>query len=85
MGTDDDEPATTQLDSHANMVVVGSHATIFGKTGKSCDVRPFSSDCSKLERVPIVDAALAYDCPYSMKTYLHPHSSQCTSCPFDET
>jgi len=52
------------------MVVVGSHATIFGKTGKSCDVRPFSSDCSKLERVPIVDAALAYDCPYSMKTYI---------------
>ena len=61
MGVDDQEPTTTQLDSHANMVVVGGHATVFGKSGKSCDVRPFSSDCHKLESVPIVDAAMAYD------------------------
>ena len=61
MGIDKNEPTTTQLDSHANMVVAGGHATVFGKSGKSCDVRPFSSDCSKLESVPIVDAAVAYD------------------------
>ena len=61
MGSDDSEPTTTQLDSHANMVVAGGHATVFGKSGKHCDVRPFSSDCSKLESVPIVDAAVAYD------------------------
>ena len=61
MGVDDQETTTTQLDSHANMVVVGGHATVFGKSGKSCDVRPFSSDCHKLESVPIVDAAVAYD------------------------
>ena len=70
MGDNGDEPTTTQLDSHANMVVVGEHATVFGRSGKSADVRPFSSDCSKLEAVPIVDAAVAYDCPYTMKTYL---------------
>ena len=57
----DEEVASTQLDSHANMVVVGKHATVFGHSGKSADVRPFSSDCSKLESVPIVDAAVAYD------------------------
>ena len=62
-GTNDGEGSTTQLDSHANMVVVGQQATVFGRSGRSADVRPFSSDCSKLESVPIVDAAVAYDCP----------------------
>ena len=52
------------------MVVVGSHATVFGHLGKSADVRPLSNDCSKLESVPIVDAAVAYDCPYTMKTFI---------------
>ena len=61
LGNNVNKPTTTQLDSHANMVVVGGHATVFGKSDKSCDVRPFSSDCSKLESVPIVDAAVAYD------------------------
>ena len=70
LGNNDGEGSTTQLDSHANMVVVGQQATVFGRSGKSADVRPFSSDCSKLESVPIVDAAVAYDCPYLMKTYL---------------
>ena len=70
MGDDDENMATTQLDSHANMIVVGRQATVFGSSGKHADVRPFSNNCSKLEAVPIVDAAIAYDCPYSMKTYL---------------
>ena len=70
MGDDGEKMATTQLDSHANMVVVGSQASVFGTSGKNADVKPFSNDCSKLEAVPIVDAALAYDCPYSMKTYI---------------
>ncbi len=61
MGDNDGNSATTQLDSHANMVVVGSQATVFGHSGRSADVRPFSNDCSKLTSVPIVDAAIAYD------------------------
>ena len=65
---DDQNSATTQLDSHANMIVVGNQATVFGNSGKEADVKPFSNDCSKLESVPIVDAAIAYDCPYLMKT-----------------
>ncbi len=71
MGQDNRENLTTQLDSHANMVVVGEQATIFGRTlGKCANVRPFSKDCSKLESVPIVDAAVAYDCPYTMQTFI---------------
>ena len=68
MGHKGDHDTSTQLDSHANMVVVGNHTSVFGHSGKSADVRPFSNDCSKLESVPIVDAAMTYDCPYSMKT-----------------
>ena len=62
MGNSDRYETTTQLDSHANMAVVGCHASVFGQVpGRCADVRPFSSDCSKLESVPIVDAAVAYD------------------------
>ena len=68
-GNDNKEAAMTQLDSHTNMVVVGSQTMVFGRSEKSVDVRPFSSNCSKLESILIVDAAVAYDCPYSMKTY----------------
>ena len=71
MGDKDDEEAnTTELDTHANMVVVGRQATIISRSGRNAEVRAFSNECSKLEEVPIVDAAIAYDCPYTMKTYL---------------
>ena len=66
----DSDVTTTQLDSHANMIVVGSQATVFGNSGRTADVKPFSNDYSKLQSVPIVDAALAYNCPYTMKTYI---------------
>ena len=69
-GVEEEEATTSQLDSHANMIVVGSQATILGDSGQSADVKPFSKDCSKLESVPIVDAALAYDCPFSGKTFI---------------
>ena len=61
---------STQLDSHANMVVIGDQATIIQTAQQTADVRPFSNECSKLEQVPIVDAAFAYDCPHSGKVYM---------------
>ena len=48
------------------MVVVGKYATIINQSGKSANVRPFSSDCSKLEAVPIVDAVVEYDIPHTL-------------------
>ena len=53
---------TTELDSHANMVVVGKHSTIIAPTEKSCEVQAFSEECQSLKEVRIVDAAIAYDC-----------------------
>ena len=66
----DYESSTTELDSHANMTVLGEQATIINRSGKYDEVRPFSNECSTLERIPIVDAGIAYDCPYTMKVYL---------------
>ena len=64
------EGSTTELDSHANMVVVGEQATIISDSGTYAEVRAFAEDCKTLERVPIVDAAIAYDCQASMRTYI---------------
>jgi len=51
------EDSRTELDSHANMAVVGSNCIIVHNTGKSAQVSPFTSDLGVLQNVPIVDAA----------------------------
>ena len=60
----------SELDSHANMVVLGKECFIFESTGKTCNVEPFSSELGIAENIPIVDAALAYDCPFTHETYI---------------
>jgi hypothetical protein len=61
----------TELDSHANMVVLGVNCFVFDTVhGRTCDVEPFDRTLGTAKKVPIVDAALAYDCPYSQQTYL---------------
>ena len=60
----------SELDTHANMAVVGKHAFILQESGRTAEVNPFSPDCGTLQEVPIVDAVVAYDCPYSLKTYI---------------
>ena len=70
MGTDC-ESLTTELDFHANMVVVGKHCTIVASTGKNAKVQAFSNECNSLQQVLIVDeAVLAYDCKYSDKIFI---------------
>ena len=61
---------TTELDLHANMVVIGAQGTIIQNTGKYADVNGFSPDVGTMSRVPIVNAVLGYDCPISGKTTL---------------
>ena len=60
----------TELDSHANMVVLGCNSFIFEKTGRTCNVKPFSSDLGIAQNVPIVDGAVAYECSFSRQTYI---------------
>ena len=69
---DDDTPLPrTELDSHANMVVLGANAFIFDRVqDRRCDVSPFDPSLGKATSVPIVDGAIAYDCPYSNETFI---------------
>lgn len=59
-----DDPLT-ELDSHANIVVLGLNSFMFESTGRTCNVQPFSTDLGVAMDVPIVVGAFAYDCPYS--------------------
>ena len=47
------------------MVVIGAQGKIIQKTGRYADVNKLSSDVGKMPRVPIFDAAIVYDCPFS--------------------
>ena len=60
---DANELSRTELDSHANMPVIGRNAYVLSKIGETVDVAPFTPPIS----VELVDAALKYECPYSGK------------------
>lgn len=62
--TTTDEPTRTDLDSHANMTVVGRHAIILNTTGRTVSASPFTPDYKPLD-VPVVDAAVLYECPFA--------------------
>ena len=62
--------SVTELDSHANMVVLGSECFVFEWSGKTCTVNPFTDQLGSAKDVPIVDAAIAYDCPYTNVSYV---------------
>jgi len=45
----DADAVGTELDTYANMVVVGSQAYVFSHSGKLCNVRTFSEESSGIE------------------------------------
>lgn len=59
----------TELDSHANMAVVGKYAYVLSEYGKTVDVSPFSPHYPPTT-APLVDAALQYECPYDGNVYV---------------
>jgi hypothetical protein len=65
----DAEQSKTELDSHANMPVVGRHAFIISDTGRVADVNAFTPDYEPMQ-LSIVDAAIQYDCPYDGQSYI---------------
>ena len=64
-----DGGSRTDLDSHANMPVVGRNAYIIADTGNKADVNAYTPDYEPM-RVPIVDAAVQYQCPYDGTVYI---------------
>jgi hypothetical protein len=65
-----DSNSRTELDSHANMVVVGNNCLIVEWSGRTAVVNPFTPEYEALPEVPIVDAAVMYECPISGKEYI---------------
>lgn len=66
----DTDESTTQLDSHANWWVLSDDCTVFNEYKKKVSVAGFSSEVGTIPKVPIVDAAMAYHCPYSDDVYI---------------
>jgi len=53
------------------MIVLGKHCFVFDNVhGQTCEIQPFDPSLGTVKKVPIVDAAIAYDCPYTHKTYI---------------
>ena len=69
---DDDGPEISrlELDSQANMPVVGKHAFILADSGKTVDVSPFAPEEYDSVRAPLVDAALLYTNPFDGTDYI---------------
>jgi hypothetical protein len=59
----------TDLDSHANMPVVGSEVYIRADLGKTLDVYPYTPDYKPMH-VQMVDAAVRYESPFDGKVYI---------------
>ena len=59
----------TELDSHANMVVIGCHAYILSTSDKMVEVNAFTPEHATI-KASLVDAALQYDSPYDGKSYI---------------
>ena len=54
----DNEDPSTELDSHANMVVLGEHDFIFESTNRTCNVQPFDSSLGTASKIPILDVTV---------------------------
>ena len=66
----DRHESRTELDTHANMVVIGHNSQIISRSGRTVQVSPFTPDYQALPEVPIVDATIAYECPLTGKVYI---------------
>ena len=62
MGRHDVE--SSELYSHAKIIVIGSQYFIIQATGQCAEVKAFSDKVLLMENVPIIDANIAYVCPY---------------------
>ena len=64
-----DGESQTELDSHANMPVVGREALIVEQSGKTVEVSPFTQDYKPI-KVEVVNAIVQYDSPLDRSEYM---------------
>ena len=60
----------TRLDSHAVSSVVGYNSYVWRDTGKTVSVSAWTKDAGRINDIPIVDAMVHYECPYSNRQFL---------------
>jgi len=65
---EDDIVSATELDSNADSPVVGKYVRILEDTGRKASVSGFTSELGKPMSVPVVNAAIAYDCGFTGDT-----------------
>ena len=70
MEPDFETVTATELDSHADSPVVGKYAWILEDTGRRASVTGFTSDLGKPLSVPVVNAAVAYNCELTGNTHI---------------
>ena len=68
--TEGGEDVRTNLYSHPNMVAFGTYCTVTSSSGRCAEVNAFTPDINALHRVTIIGAVVAYDCLYTLKTYI---------------
>ena len=64
-----DGQSRTELDSHANMPVVGREALVVEQSGRTVEVSPFTPDYKPI-KVEVVNAIIQYDSPLDGKEYI---------------
>ena len=52
------------------MVFLGAHVLIFESTNRTCNVQPFDPSLGIALKIPIVDGAVVYKCPYTGEIYV---------------
>ena len=65
----DGDDSRTDLDSHANMPVVGKAAYVLEELGRRCEVSPYTPDYPPMT-VPLVHAAVKYESPFDGRVYI---------------
>ena len=49
-----------ELDTHADMTVLGSNCVVLSYTGKECEVSPYSSEYEAVQNVPVITGAMVW-------------------------
>ena len=65
----EEEGSAIELDSQVDLPVMGKHANILRQTCKHVNFSGFTDQLSAAIPVYVVDAAMAYDCKYTGRSY----------------
>ena len=60
----------TELDSHADTIVLGANCVILSHTGQSCEVMPYSDTYNAITDVPVVTGATLWTSPHDRDEFI---------------